>query len=142
MRRLPRITDKNLFITSSVVLVMTVLGFLLEPLSGVSAPLTAIYSAIVVLLLSCRRRVVSALEGIEWSTLIFFAALFVMVGALRKAGLIETIAKALQISIRAVPAEDKARVAITATLWMSGLASTCIANVRTHLTKSHLPTLL
>lgn len=68
------------------VALLTVLGVVLANLLGAPLSLSALAAATVVLLAS-RRRAEHLLTQVDWSVLLFFAALFVMVAALQRTGL-------------------------------------------------------
>lgn len=56
---------------------------------------------------------------VEWSTLLFFAALFILMEALAELGLIEWIGKQTENVILSVSEESRLAVAILLILWVS-----------------------
>jgi Na+/H+ antiporter NhaD/arsenite permease-like protein len=84
-----------------IILGMAILGFFISHFLHISAAFVAI-SAAGLALLWVRPDVKRTLEHIEWSVLIFFAALFVMVGGLEAAGVLEGIVRLLE-NARAIP---------------------------------------
>jgi Na+/H+ antiporter NhaD/arsenite permease-like protein len=64
------------------------------------------------------------LEEIEWSTLLFFAGLFILVGVLEEKGVIEWIARNVFLRIGGNP-----YVVVLVVLWVSGIASGFLDNI-------------
>ncbi len=84
------IDDKRLLVLCGVVLLLVLAGFVLRPLIGIEPSMVALLGAGVLVALS-RSRPSVYLHDVEWPTLVFFAGLFIMVGALVKVGVIETV---------------------------------------------------
>ncbi len=77
------------------VLVLTILAFFVHQALHVEPATIALTGAAVGLLVT-RIDVERVLSGIEWTTIFFFVALFVMVGALEATGAIDHVAEAVQ----------------------------------------------
>ncbi len=73
------------------VLIVTILLFFVHKQLHIEPATVALAGAAVMLLITSEQ-VEKALEGIEWATLFFFLALFVMVGALEETGAIAEVA--------------------------------------------------
>jgi Na+/H+ antiporter NhaD/arsenite permease-like protein len=86
--------DKLLLVRSLVVLAAVLAGFVLHPVLHMEPSVVALLGAGLLVLVS-RLPANSYLQDIEWETLLFFAGLFVMVGALVKVGAIDHLAGAL-----------------------------------------------
>jgi Na+/H+ antiporter NhaD/arsenite permease-like protein len=117
------IRDPALLRRSLAVLGATVVGFLLHGALGVEPSLVALLGAgamVAVTGVSAREY----LEEVEWSTLVFFAGLFVMVGALVNIGVIESLGAWLT---RAVG--DDYLAAMTVLLFGSAVLSGIIDNI-------------
>lgn len=84
------IDDKRLLVFSGVVLLLVMIGFVLRPLIGIEPSLVALLGAGLLVALS-RTKPSVYLHDVEWPTLVFFAGLFIMVGALVHVGVIETV---------------------------------------------------
>jgi P protein len=69
------------------------------------------------------------LAHVEWSTLLFFAALFVLMEALTELGLIEWIGRQTVSIILACGESSRLAVAILIILWVSALASAFVDNI-------------
>src|SRR5919106_1150468 len=80
---------------SGVVLVVTVLAFFAHQALHIEPATVALTGAAVALLIT-RIPLEEALSKIEWPTLFFFVALFVMVGALEATGAISDVAEAVK----------------------------------------------
>ena len=93
-------------VTVLAVLAGAVILFLLQDLLEVSPAFVAMGAAAAGLVL-VRPNVPETLEHVEWSMLIFFARLFVMVGGLEAAGVLEALADRLGAAAGAAP--DPAR---------------------------------
>uniref|UniRef100_A0A8B9PBU0 OCA2 melanosomal transmembrane protein n=1 Tax=Apteryx owenii TaxID=8824 RepID=A0A8B9PBU0_APTOW len=80
------------------------------------------------------------LNRVEWATLLFFAALFVLMEALAHLHLIDYIGEQTALLIKVVPEEQRLAVAIILVLWVSALASSVIDNIP--FTATMIPVLL
>lgn len=88
------ITDMPLLVKSLVVLTITVTGFIAHPVTHIEPSITALLGAGALVLFGNLKPREYALD-IEWETLIFFAGLFAMVGALVHVGAMEDLAQQL-----------------------------------------------
>ena len=77
------------------VLVLTIIAFFGHQALGIEPATVALAGASVALLVTSQK-LEEVLAGIEWGTLFFFAALFVMVGALEATGAIDHIAEGVE----------------------------------------------
>lgn len=84
--------DKPLLVRSLLVLVLVTLGFVLHGVLHYEPSVVALLGA-GVLLLVARREPGQFLAEVEWPTLLFFMGLFIMVGALVKAGVVTDLAQ-------------------------------------------------
>lgn len=85
------IKDARLMRISLVLIVAVVAGFMLHGALGWESCVVALAAAAIILLAS-RVPIDEALAQVEWTTLVFFAGLFVMVGALTYTGVIDALA--------------------------------------------------
>ncbi|CAB3233675.1 unnamed protein product [Arctia plantaginis] len=126
------IRDKMLLVKASVATVFVVLVFFLHSIpefNRVSLGWTALLGALLLLVLADREDLEPVLHRIEWSTLLFFAALFVLMEALSKLGLIEFIGGLTEHVIFQVDESARLAVAITLMLWVSGITSAFVDNI-------------
>lgn len=116
------IRNKVLLVKSSVTLVFVVSFFFLHSmpdLQKLSLGWTALLGAILLLILADREDMEAVLARVEWSTLLFFAALFVLMESLTELGLIDWIGKQTEMVILSVGEEARLAVAILLILWVS-----------------------
>ncbi|CAG9576948.1 unnamed protein product [Danaus chrysippus] len=127
-----RIRDKALLVKSGVCITFVVVVFFLHAipaLQSLSLGWTALLGALLLLLLAEREDLEPVLARVEWSTLLFFAALFVMMEVLSKLGLIAWIGRMTETIISQVGEDSRLAVAIMLILWVSGLASAFVDNI-------------
>ncbi|MCV7076736.1 ArsB/NhaD family transporter [Mycobacterium szulgai] len=87
------IRDPKLLIKSVGVLLLVFAVFVAHPVLHIQPSLAALLGAGVLILISGLHHS-DYLSSVEWETLLFFVGLFVMVGALVKTGVIDTLARA------------------------------------------------
>jgi Na+/H+ antiporter NhaD/arsenite permease-like protein len=117
------IVDRPLLIQSLAVGVAATAGFVLHGVLHYDPSVIALLGAGVLLLLANRPPAVF-LREVEWPTLAFFMGLFIMVGALAKVGVIQSLADAA-----ADLTGGRLLLATTLLLWISGLLSAVIDNI-------------
>ena len=93
------ISDRRLLIQCGIVLVLVFAGFVAHKEIHMEPSLTAMAGAGILILISGLDREFY-LSSVEWETLLFFAGLFVMVGALVKTGVISDLAHAASHATR------------------------------------------
>ncbi len=76
------------------------------------------------LLLWIKPDIEEMIEAVDWTTLVFFIALFVVVGAVQEVGLISFIAELIGRLVG-----DNLVLAMLAVIWLSAFLSTIIANI-------------
>ncbi|NWH75388.1 P protein, partial [Piaya cayana] len=138
-----KITDKILLIKCLAVLGCVILMFFLNSfVPGIYLDLgwTAIFGAIWLLVLADIHDFEMILNRVEWATLLFFAALFVLMEALAHLHLIDYIGEQTALLIKVVPEDQRLAVAIILVLWVSALASSVIDNIP--FTATMIPVLL
>jgi Na+/H+ antiporter NhaD/arsenite permease-like protein len=86
------IRDRRLLIKCGVVLVLVFTAFIAHPVLHIAPSIVALTGAGILILIS-RMEQSDYLASVEWETLLFFAGLFVMVGALVKTGVVDAIAQ-------------------------------------------------
>lgn len=126
------IRNTTLLIKSSITLVFVISFFFLHSvpnLQRLSLGWTALLGAILLLILSDREDMEAVLARVEWSTLLFFAALFVLMEALSELGLIDWIGSQTENVILSVGKDSRLMVAILIILWVSALASAFVDNI-------------
>jgi Na+/H+ antiporter NhaD/arsenite permease-like protein len=126
-----QITDKPLLVKSICVLTVTIALFFMQnfPQFQLSLGWTALLGALTLLVLSDKLEVESVFSRVEWSTLVFFASLFVVMEALNKLNLLNWIGNGVESIIESVPPGYQLTVSIVLILWVSGIASAFIDNI-------------
>uniref|UniRef100_A0A8C3R7J2 OCA2 melanosomal transmembrane protein n=1 Tax=Cyanoderma ruficeps TaxID=181631 RepID=A0A8C3R7J2_9PASS len=138
-----RITDKILLIKCLTVLGCVILMFFLNSfVPGIYLDLgwIAMLGALWLLVLADIHDFEMILSRVEWATLLFFAALFVLMEALAHLHLIDYIGEQTALLIKVVPEDQRLAVAIILVLWVSALASSVIDNIP--FTATMIPVLL
>jgi Na+/H+ antiporter NhaD/arsenite permease-like protein len=108
---------------SLAVLALVTAAFVLQGVLGYEASIVALLGAGLLLLIAGGDRL-EFLRDVEWQTLLFFAGLFVMVGALVKLGVIETLAERI-----ADASGGSLFVAMTLILFASAVLSAVVDNI-------------
>uniref|UniRef100_T1IPD1 Citrate transporter-like domain-containing protein n=1 Tax=Strigamia maritima TaxID=126957 RepID=T1IPD1_STRMM len=127
-----KIRDWPLLIKSGCVLICVIIMFFLHsivPGINISLGWIALMGAILLLVLADMSDVEHLFSWIEWSTLIFFAALFVVMAALTEMGLLEAIGSATENFIEGLEKDLRLPIAIILVLWVSAIASSFIDNI-------------
>uniref|UniRef100_A0A5F8H6U8 OCA2 melanosomal transmembrane protein n=1 Tax=Monodelphis domestica TaxID=13616 RepID=A0A5F8H6U8_MONDO len=138
-----RIADKILLIKCLTVLGFVIFMFFLNSfVPGIHLDLgwIAILGAIWLLVLADIHDFEIILHRVEWATLLFFAALFVLMEALAHLHLIEYIGEQTALLIKMVPEDQRLTAAIILVVWISALASSLIDNIP--FTATMIPVLL
>lgn len=127
-----KITDKALLVKSGIVLAVVILLFFLHSFfeaMHLGLGWIAIMGAISLMVLADIQELETILHMVEWSTLIFFAALFSLMEALKELGLISWIGEGVKSILTDVDKDSQVLVAIILILWVSALASSFIDNI-------------
>nr|XP_039336026.1 P protein isoform X4 [Saimiri boliviensis boliviensis] len=126
------ISDKILLAKCLAVLGFVIIMFFLNSfVPGIHLDLgwIAILGAIWLLILADIHDFEIILHRVEWATLLFFAALFVLMEALAHLHLIEYVGEQTALLIKMVPEEQRLTAAIVLVVWVSALASSLIDNI-------------
>jgi len=115
--------DRRLLWTGLTMLVGAVLLFSLQDIVGIYPTVVALAAAVILLFVG-GPKMPEILNDVEWSTLIFFGSLFVVVGGLEKTGWMTLVARSISPLVGAnVP------LGVSTVLWVSSLASAFIDNI-------------
>jgi Na+/H+ antiporter NhaD/arsenite permease-like protein len=124
------IKDVSLLKRAGGVLFLVILGFFLHPLLHLPVAWVALIGAVLTLLVTTPHELEEALEKVEWSTLLFFAGLFVLVHSLDLMGVIKWIGEQVVYTISQFDdSGTQLTVAILLLLWVSAIASAFIDNI-------------
>ncbi|XP_058398225.1 P protein isoform X2 [Diceros bicornis minor] len=138
-----RISDRILLAKCLMVLGFVIFMFFLNSfVPGVHLDLgwIAILGAIWLLILADIHDFEIILHRVEWATLLFFAALFVLMEALAHLHLIEYVGEQTALLIKMVPEDRRLAAAIILVIWVSAIASSLIDNIP--FTATMIPVLL
>jgi len=89
----------------------------------------ALGGAVFMLLVTHPHRIEERLDDVEWTTLIFFIALFILIHGLEAMGLIDAIGAFTADLIGRAPEDMRLLVAVMLLLWVSAIASAFIDNI-------------
>ncbi|WP_433361800.1 SLC13 family permease [Actinoplanes sp. CA-142083] len=123
LREADAIRDRRLVVISLSVLALVLAAFSLHTLLGLEPSVVALLGGLLLLALS-RLDATEVAKDVEWPTLVFFAGLFVMVGALVATGVIDTLARAATGAV-----EGKLWPATLLLLWASAGLSAIVDNI-------------
>ncbi len=117
------IRDHGLLLKSGVVLGAVMVGFVAHTALHIEPSLVALLGAGALVAVS-RLEPQEYLEEVEWSTLVFFMGLFIMVGALVEVGVIGRLGEAVTGAVG-----DRYLLASSVLLWGSALLSGIVDNI-------------
>ena len=117
------ITDKPLLIKGVVVIVLVILGFIFHDQIDMETSVIALTAAAVMLLIG-GVNVDNAIQDVEWTTIAFFMALFVVVGGLTETGVIKQVAAVIIERTAGHPV-----MMMLILLWASALLSSFLNNI-------------
>jgi Na+/H+ antiporter NhaD/arsenite permease-like protein len=115
--------DRALIVKGLICLGLAMLLFTTQTITKLSPGVAALSVAMFLLLIS-RVELERILEDVEWSTLLFFCGLFILVGVLEKHGVIDWIAQHVFLK-----AGNNPYVIVLVVLWVSGVASGFLDNI-------------
>ena len=117
------ITAKPLLIKGVVVIVLVILGFIFHDQIGMETSVIALTAAAVMLIIG-GVNVDNAIQDVEWTTIAFFMALFVVVGGLTETGVIKQVAAVIIERTAGHPV-----MMMLILLWASALLSSFLNNI-------------
>ena len=115
--------DRKLISKGLMCLGLALLLFVAQTITGLSPGIVALSVAMLLFIISSED-VEQVLEDVEWSTLLFFAGLFILVGVLEARGVIRWIAENVFMHVGNNP-----YVIVLVVLWVSGLVSGFLDNI-------------
>lgn len=117
------IKDKALLIKSIVVIILTVLGFVLHGVIGIETAVVALVAAVVMIIIG-KQKFEDTLMDVEWSTIVFFIGLFIVVGGLVETGVIGTLAEVILNATH-----GRTIMTMLIILWVSAILSSTVDNI-------------
>lgn len=88
------IKDKSLLIKSVVMIGLVVIGFMFHSSLGMESCTIALLATVIMMIVG-KQDVEDVIMGVEWSTILFFIGLFVVVGGMEETGVIDQLATLL-----------------------------------------------
>ena len=129
------IKDPAMLKVAGTILVLVILNFFLHPITHIAVSWIALVGAVVMLLATDRHELEEPLHHVEWTTLLFFAGLFVLVHSLQYMGVIAFIGEYVERAIAFFGSDTgdgqtvRLAAAILIVLWVSAIASAFIDNI-------------
>ncbi len=129
------IKDPAMLRVAGVILALVIVNFFLHPVTHIAVSWIALVGAVVMLLATDRHELEEPLHHVEWTTLLFFAGLFVLVHSLQYMGVIDFIGTYVEKSIAYFGSDSgdgqtvRLAAAILIVLWVSAIASAFIDNI-------------
>lgn len=125
------IKNRPLLIKSAGVLIFIVIMFFVQsfPEIRLSVAWCALLGTILLLIIAGRDDMDALMCRIEWTTLLFFAAMFIIMESLERLGLIFWIGKQTENLILSVNEDYRLAVAIILILWISAITSAFVDSI-------------
>ena len=117
------ITNRALMRKGIIVLICVIVGFMFHDKLGIESFVIALTAAAVMLIIG-REDVNEAIQDVEWTTILFFMSLFVVVGGLTETGIIKELASKIINATDGHP-----MVTMLVLLWASALLSSILDNI-------------
>ena len=117
------IKDKSLLTKSVVMIVLIVAGFSLHGVLHMESSIIALTGAVIMIIIG-KQNVEGIVEDVEWPTIIFFTALFIVVGGMVETGVIDNLADIIMNATG-----GQAVLTMMIILWVSALLSATLDNI-------------
>lgn len=126
------IKNKSLLIKTSIVLAFILILFLLQSVPDIqhlSLAWSALIGVLLLLIITARDDMDQLMHRIEWTTLLFFASMFIITECLERLGLIKWIGMHTENIILSVSENSRLAVAIILILWISAITSAFVDSI-------------
>lgn len=123
------IKDPQALKISGTILSLVIVAFFLHPVFHIPVSWIALVGGVLMLVATNRHEIEEPLHHVEWTTLLFFAGLFVLVHSLEYLGLIGWIGEQVTRAIGSFDPSMQLPAAILIILWVSAIASAFIDNI-------------
>ena len=117
------ITDKPLLIKGVAVIGLVIVGFIFHDKLGIESSVIALAAAALMLVIG-GTSVENAIQDVEWTTIVFFMSLFVVVGGLTETGIIKQLAAVVIDKTAGHPV-----MMMLILLWASAILSSFLDNI-------------
>lgn len=118
------ITNKPTLYKALFIAGLTFVGFFAAALFDQMPPGVVALSGAALLMAWVRPDMHRTMREVDWTTLLFFIGLFIVVGGMQKTGAIDWLATRV-----AILAGDSVKLAALLTTWVAGIASAIVANI-------------
>lgn len=119
-----QLQNRQILWRAILVAAFTFVGFFIADQFDQMPPGVVALSGAAILIVWVRPNIHRMLREVDWTTLLFFIGLFIVVGAMEASGAIEWLAR--RVILFAGDSMDRAAVLIT---WVAGIASGIVANI-------------
>lgn len=117
------IRDHVLLTKSIIVIVLVIAGFMLHNVTHMESSIVALSGAVIMMVIG-RQNIEKVILDVEWSTIIFFVALFIVVGGMVETGVIDKLADIIMGYTSGRPI-----MTMMIILWVSALLSSTLDNI-------------
>ncbi|WP_324825344.1 ArsB/NhaD family transporter [Sinanaerobacter sp. ZZT-01] len=117
------VKDPSLMRKSVILTFFVAIGFMLHSTLGIESCIVALTAACIILIVG-KQDVDEIIAGVEWSTIVFFTGLFIVVGGMVEVGVIDKLAHLLMKAT-----EGHMAVTMLALLWISAILSSILDNI-------------
>lgn len=117
------IRDHVLLTKSIIVIVLVIAGFMLHNVTHMESSIVALSGAVIMMVIG-RQNIEKVILDVEWSTIIFFVALFIVVGGMVETGVIDKLADVIMGYTSGRPI-----MTMMIILWVSALLSSTLDNI-------------
>ncbi len=117
------IKSRSLMLKSIVVMILVVAAFILHDILGMESSIIALTAATIMLLIG-KQDPEEIILSVEWSTILFFMGLFIVVGGLEETGVIKMLANGM-LSIT----DGHQIMTMILILWISAILSAFLDNI-------------
>ena len=131
LERMYGIKDAKMLKVSGTILGLVIIGFFTHPITHIAVSWIALVGAVLMLLATSRHELEEPLHHVEWTTLLFFAGLFVLVHSLQYMGVIAYIGGYVEQGIEFFGDDEVIRLTagILILLWVSAIVSAFLDNI-------------
>lgn len=117
------IKDHALLVKSVIMIVLVILGFVFHSQLHLDSCTVALTAAVIMMLIG-KQDLEETIAGVEWSTIVFFTGLFVVVGGLQETGIIDILANLLMKAT-----DGRLALTLVVILWVCALVSAFLNNI-------------
>lgn len=117
------IKDHALLVKSVVMICFVIIGFVFHSQLHLDSCTVALTAAVIMMLIG-KQDLEETIAGVEWTTIIFFTGLFIVVGGLQETGIINILANKLMDAT-----DGRLALTLIVVLWVSAIVSSFLDNI-------------